>query len=128
MAELKRPSGILDIKCEIGTTIDFTATYSEKDSGNLINLTGYTAKMQVRDKKPDSEAILTLTSDAGGGITLGGALGTLKIHIKSTQTAALPVGDYYYDLVLSVFNSQLNETVVKKSLRGIFSVIQGVTR
>ena len=128
MAELKRSSGILDIKCDIGATLDFTATYNEKDSGNLINLTGYTAKMQVRDKKPDSEAILTLTSDAGGGITLGGALGTLKIHIKNTQTAALPVGDYYYDLVLSVFNSQLNETVVKKSLRGIFSVIQGVTR
>jgi len=128
MAELKRSSGILDIKCEIGTTIDILATYTKRDSGNLINFTGYTAKMQVRDKKPDSAAILTLTSDAGGGITLGGALGTLKIHIKSTQTAALPVGDYYYDLILSVFNSQLNETVVKKSFKGIFSIIQGVTR
>jgi len=120
-------AGIFNIDCEIGATFDQLLTCKDS-SGNLINFTGYTAKLEVRTNKSDAPAILTLTSNAGGGITLGGALGTIAIHIKNTQTAVLPAGVYYYDLLTSVFNSTLNETIATRLVEGTLSAIEGVTR
>lgn len=120
-------AGISNINCEIGATFDQLLTCKDS-SGNLINFTGYTAKLQVRTNKSDTPAILTLTTDAGGGITLGGTLGTIAVHIKNTQTTALTAGVYYYDLLISVFNSGLNETIATRLIEGTFTVIEGVTR
>lgn len=120
-------AGISNINCEIGATFDQLLTCKDS-SGNLINFTGYTAKMQVRVNKSDVDAILTLTTDVGGGITLGGALGTIKIHIKATETSNLPAGVYYYDFQLIVFNATLNENIVIRLMEGTFTVIEEVTR
>jgi hypothetical protein len=122
-------AGIFNIDdCEIGATFDKLLTCRNKETGIALNFTGYTAKLEVRVNKSDAPAILTLTSDAGGGITLGGALGTIAIRIKNTQTSALPAGVYYYDLLISVFNSTLNETIATRLVEGTFSAIEGVTR
>jgi len=121
-------AGIFNIDCEIGATFDQLLTCKNKDTGILLNFTGYTAKLEVRVNKSDAPAILTLTTDVNGGIILGGALGTIAIHIKNTQTAVLPAGVYYYDLLMSVFNSTLNETIVTRRIEGTFSAIEGVTR
>lgn len=48
-----------------------------------FNLTGYTARMQVRAKPETTPAILSLTSSAG--ITLGGAAGTIALALTATQ-------------------------------------------
>ena len=120
-------AGPCDIICQNNATFELNIP-SVKNEGNLINFTGYTAKMQVRVNKSDVDAILTLTSDVGGGITLGGALGTIKIHIKATETSNLPAGVYYYDFQLIVFNATLNENIVYRLMEGTFTVIEEVTR
>lgn len=120
-------AGISNINCEIGATFDQLLT-CKNSSGNLINFTGYTAKLQVRTNKSDTASILTLTTNANEGIILGGALGTIAIHIKNTQTTSLAAGVYYYDLLISVFNATLNETIATRLIEGTFSAIEGVTR
>lgn len=121
-------AGLCDIICENNATFELNIPSVKDSSGNLINFTGYTAKMQVRVNKSDVDAILTLTTDVGGGITLGGALGTIKIHIKATETSNLPAGVYYYDFQLIVFNATLNENIVIRLMEGTFTVIEEVTR
>lgn len=64
----------------------------------LVDLTGCTARLQIRVKyaSPDPPT-LTLTT-GGGGITLGDASGTITIEVAATVTAALTPGKYVYDL------------------------------
>jgi len=122
-------AGRFDIICQNNATFELNIPkVKNKNTGVLIDLTGYTAKMQVRANKSDAPAILTLTTDVGGGITLGGALSTIKIYIKATETSNLPAGIYYYDFQLIVFNSTLNENIVYRLLEGTFSVIEEVTQ
>lgn len=56
--------------------------------GTLVNLTGYTARFQIRRNLTDADALLTLNTE-NGGITLGGVAGTIVVRITATQTAAL---------------------------------------
>lgn len=76
---------------------DWYLTLQYKDStGTPINLTGYTAAMQLREYYGSTDAELTLTSSSG--ITITAATGTLAIHATAVQTAAIPAGKYVYDL------------------------------
>lgn len=71
-----------------------------KDAGGTaVNLTGYEAKMQVR-RDVDSVVLIELTSDVDGGITLGGAAGTIERVMTDEQTAELPACSALYDLLL----------------------------
>jgi len=82
-----------------GATWPFKAIWKD-NLGNLINLTGYTARLQVRATYDSSSTILSLTSAAG--ITLGGAAGTIAITASATTTAALTApfsGVYDLELV-----------------------------
>jgi len=67
-------------------------------SGTLINLTGYTAKMQIR-KDPDGVVIQELTNLSG--LTLGGTAGTILIRIESTATALYDFEFARYDLFIT---------------------------
>lgn len=116
-----------NIICDNNATYDALLTYKDS-SGNLIDLTGFTAKMQVRVNKADTTTILSLSTDSGGGITLGGTAGTIKIHIKATQAETLTAGVYYYDLILSSYSSALAEYLIKRLIEGTFTVNEGVTR
>jgi hypothetical protein len=98
-------------------------TYKDA-AGTVINLTNYTARMQVRSKASAPTTILSLTSSVGGGITLGGAAGTIVINIAASGTAALEPGDYVYDLELVNTTS----TAVTRLIQGKFKVSAEVTR
>lgn len=50
-----------------------------------FNLTGYTARMQVRAKSETTSTILSLTSSPAAGITLGGAAGTIALALTAAQ-------------------------------------------
>lgn len=76
---------------------DLLATW-KNDAGTPIDLTGFTAELQVRATYPETTAALTLTD--GAGITLGGAAGTIQIHITAAQTLALAAKTWVYDLRL----------------------------
>lgn len=97
-----------------GFTTTFVATYRQPQTvpptvdalGNVVtpdpvNITGASAKMQIRSKLGDTTALLTLTSPAGG-IALGGAAGTVAVTISAAQTLGLAVGVAGFDLMLTL--------------------------
>ena len=70
-----------------------------KAAGVPINLTGWTAQLDVRSG-PDKNSMLAFTlSTANAKIVLGGALGTVVCTPLSADTVSL-AGDYSYDLKL----------------------------
>lgn len=91
--------GCWDFKIRQGATFETTITWTD-DQGNLINLSGYTAEMQVRYEASDPSPIVNLTS-SNGGITLGGAAGTIALLLAASATAALQPYAALYDLKLT---------------------------
>jgi hypothetical protein len=57
--------------------------------------------MVVRECAEDSAFLLNLTTE-NGGITLGGATGTIDIDATPTQTSNLTVGEGVYEIELYV--------------------------
>jgi len=109
-----------------GFTADQGATFSQvitwKDSTNSpIDLTGYTARMQIRQKVTSSVS-LSLTTE-NNRITLGGDAGTIALSITSSDMADLPAGSYTYDLELVSVSGD-----VSRLLMGTFVVRSEVTR
>lgn len=79
-----------DLTIRQGETFSFS--YTKRDSaGSAVDLTGYTARMAIRDRIGGVlEAYLSTGADANGGtITLGGAAGTVVISMTAAQTAAI---------------------------------------
>jgi len=109
-----------DISTEQGSSLSRVVTYSDANS-SPINLTGYTARMQVRPRASSGYAYLTLTSPSGG-LTLGGTTGTITILVDGSVTSAIPAGDYVYDLEV------VNGAYVDKVMGGNFTLSAEVTR
>jgi len=91
--------GTYNISIVQGATFDQIFTW--KDSfGVPTNLTGFTARMQVRSEVGAAGApLLELTTD-NGGIVLGGTAGTIRIIVTATLSAALNYDFGVYDLEL----------------------------
>lgn len=111
-------AGIYDIICPQGATFNNVFTY--KVGGTAVNLTGYTAAMQVRTSYTASPIISLTTSS---GITLGGSAGTITVNISATTTASYTSGQYIYDLELTSPSG-----VVTRLLQGRFTITSEVTR
>lgn len=110
--------GYLNLICYQGATFDYLLTW--KSAGSAVDLTNYTARMQVREDYTSSTAVLSLTN--GTGITLGGTAGTILLAASAGTTAALAAGDYVYDLEL------VNSNIVTRLVQGKFTVDPEVTR
>ncbi len=112
--------GQYDILAPQGATFNETFTY--KLGGSPVNLTSYTARMQVR-KTPSSDIkILDLTTE-NGAITLGGVAGTITVNVTATAMAAVQANKYRYDLEVVSAGG-----VVTRLLEGVFLVTAEVTR
>lgn len=82
---------------EVNQGAAFYQDFIWKDStGTPVDLTGRTAHMQVRSKRPYGTVYIDLTT-ANGGIILGGAAGTIRIAMTGAQTEVL-LKDAVYDL------------------------------
>lgn len=79
-----------------GTTFALAPTW--KVDNLPVDLTGYTADMQVRDV---SNNLITELSTSNGRITISAALGTVNLALTATQTNALAAGNYNYALNLT---------------------------
>ena len=107
---------------EVDQNTTFTFKIEYKDSSNTpIDLTGATAKMQVRDQKGGSKLSFTLTSPAGG-ITIDGPNGVIVVKMTPTQTNKLFYPKSAYDLMIVDSNS--NKT---KLLEGFLTLSRSVT-
>ena len=105
-----------------GATWYLTVTY-QNPNGTPINITNYTAALQLRSLPSDPTAVLSLTT--GAGITITGATGTVAITASATQTRAIDEGNYYYDLEIS---SPASPSVVTRLVQGQVVVSAEVTR
>lgn len=116
-------AGIYKIEVEQGAT--FTLPLTWKINANPVNVTGYTARLQVRTdgsgRVPSNILILSITSD--DNITLGGSDGSIEVYLSPNDTAALAQGRYTYDLELEAPNGR-----VTRLIKGQFIVNAEVTR
>jgi hypothetical protein len=109
----------LNLNCWQGANFDYSLTW--RTNGTAVNLTGYSARMQVRETYDSSLPVLSLTS--GTGITLGGTAGSIILEATATTTAGVPSGQYVYDLELVTSGGY-----VTRLLEGNFTVDPEVTR
>jgi len=114
-------AGTYNFTIEQGATFKRIMTWKDSN-GNPINLTGYTARMQVRTAKDSPNVILTLDTDTNGGITLGGVSGTITIEISASKTASLDFKTAVYDLELEKDGS------VVRLLEGSVTLSKEVTK
>jgi NADH:ubiquinone oxidoreductase subunit F (NADH-binding) len=98
-----------------------TFTY-QNSSGTPINITGYTAALQLRSEPSDATAVLSLSSPSNG-ITITGATGTVAVTATAAQTGAISPGYYYYDLEITS-----GSAVVTRLAQGQIEVNPQVTR
>jgi hypothetical protein len=101
-----------------GATYDLNLTWAI--GGSAINLTTYTAAMQVRENASSTATILSLTN--GSGITLGGTAGTIAITVPASTRGSATPGNYVYDLELSSGGQ------VTRLIQGGFAIQAEVTR
>lgn len=109
-----------DIVAQQGSDYAVTLTYNNS-AGSPVNLTGYTARMQVRRVASSPYLYLSLTSSSG--MTLGGAAGTVSISISASALASIPAGSYVYDVELVSAGG-----AVVKPIVGSFTLSAEVTR
>ena len=105
--------------CPRGSIVDVQFTY--KVNKFPVNLTGYTARMQVREFHESIDTLISL--ETGSGITLGAKAGTINIFIPSSTTEGFKPVPHVYDLELVYPNGS-----VVRILEGAFNITPEVTR
>lgn len=103
------------------------ATYGAYTSGGVleynqpVDLTGYTGRMQIRQKVDSPDIILNLTTE-NGGIEIDNVLKTIAIQITAQQTQALTFQVAVYSLEL------VKGTEVVPFSSGTLTLVKEVTR
>jgi hypothetical protein len=107
-----------------GVTFIKTFNWYTKDSVTLVktpvNLTGYTARMDIRENVGDVAAVLTCTTE-NGRISLN-ASGEIKIIINAATTSAYTTELAVYDLLLIAPGGDVTEFI-----SGSVTLKKGVT-
>lgn len=127
-------AGVYDIQVEQGADWSISLIWKD-DTGTPVNLTGYTARLQIRKAFKETSTKLDLTS-AAGAIVLGGSAGTVMVNATAAQTSGISL-DYQllfwkdgkqtqsmvYDLILTDSSSR-----VTRLLQGAAFIYPEVTR
>jgi len=112
-------AGRHDIYIDQGT--DYEQAFEYQIDGVTVNLTGYSAAMQVRAAVTSASPVLTF--GVGTGLTMGGVAGTVTLAVTDAQTTAIPAGAYVYDLELTAANG-----TITRMMQGAFYIDGEVTR
>lgn len=117
-----------DVIIDSATNTEFTVLNGATGnyiSGGLatapLDITGYTAQMQLRSTPATVNPVLTLTTE-NGGIIITGATGNIQLHATATQTGAINEGPYDYDLEIYQGSS------VTRVIQGQITVSANVTK
>jgi hypothetical protein len=109
----------------IGTN---TTSYSDyvsggrADNGLPVDLTNWTARMQIRASLESAAAAVDMTT-ANGRIVLGGTAGTVRLLLSDTVTAGISLTNGVYDLELIA-----PDATVRQLLYGKVTIAKEVTR
>jgi hypothetical protein len=93
----------------------------EDINGDPIDVTGYTAALQMRTSPLARTYVLSLSSPSDG-ITVTGASGLFAIHATAEQTADIAPGRYSYDLEID------SGTIITRLIQGTIEVSANTTR
>ena len=111
------------------TASNFTVTNSATGvyiSGGIayapVNLTSYTAELQIRSLPSNPDAVLTLNT-SNGGIAITALTGTIACHATAAQTTLIDEGTYYYDIEITSLSG-----IVTRVAQGQVIVSAEVTR
>ena len=113
-------AGQKNFEVDQNATFSFVVEYKDENE-NAIDLTGASAKMQIRDTKGGAKLAVTLTSPSGG-IVIDGPNGKLTIKLTPTQTNKLFYPKSSYDIM--VVDSNGNKI---KLLEGFMTLNRSVT-
>ena len=113
------PAGIYHFTCEQGATFTRDVEVTNFDD-SIRDLSGYTARMQVRKDLESASALVELTTE-NGRISVTPNTGTVSLTITAADTAALEFGGIY-DLELIGASG-----VVERLLQGNFHLDENVT-
>lgn len=115
-------AGKVDLVIEKGATYKKTFYYKDKNKVP-IDLTGYTARTQIRSSSVSATVIIELTTE-NNGIIITPLEGKIELFINDTSTTAVThKGNAVYDLELI---TSIGEVI--KLLRGTVSFIEEVTK
>ena len=130
-------AGNYSFTIEQGATTDFEIVYKDSN-GNPIDLTGYDARMQLKDSIGGSSTFLTLSSSLtpdGTGLNLSGSggnnaskpltSGSIGIFISHVTSSNLTFGTAVYDL--EIVSGSGNTAVVTRLLQGKINLSKEVT-
>lgn len=113
--------GKLNFVCPQGSTFSRTLTYKLDD--DPVNLSGYGARLQVREFHYSNNFVLGFDSvSSSANISTGGSAGTIDIYIDPNTTKDLVPGQYVYDLEIYTSSN------VYRLVEGKFTVTPEVTR
>lgn len=110
------------LNIEQGATFRKRFTWKTGSPAVAVNLTGYTARMQIRETIDSATVLASLTTE-NGGIALGGAAGTIDLYISAVDTAAYTWVTGVYDIELIAPSGD-----VIRRVAGSVSVSPEVTR
>ena len=115
-------AGILNLLVQQGSTFSRTLTW--EIDGEPVDLTGYTARMQIRtvqvNTKP-AKLLDNLTSE-NGKLTIDRQTGSITINMNALSTSRLPAGSHLYDLEL------VSADYVQRLVQGRVEVSAEVTK
>ena len=109
-------AGKYDFTLEQGTT--FSREITVQENGSAMNLTSYTARMQMRSTHDSTSAALSFTVAVSNA-----AQGKVSISATDTQTSAVEEGIYVYDLEI-----ESSQGAVTRLMEGKVTVTPEVTR
>tara|TARA_R110001599_G_scaffold67850_8_gene191343 strand:+ start:4364 stop:4753 length:390 start_codon:yes stop_codon:yes gene_type:complete len=126
-------AGIYNFTIEQGTTVVKQFTYKDSD-GSPVDLSGYSASMQIRETYTSSDPVSTFTgsnASATGseGLSIiassGGATkGTIELNISATTTTAYTFDTAVYDLEIT----RISDSTVSRLLQGSIVLSPEVTK
>ena len=119
-------AGTYNILCEQGTTFTRVLEVQSPDPVNpevfeIYDLTGHTARMQVRRTIDSASPIITLTTE-NGGIEIDGDDGRITIRMTDEQTGGLTSSGVYDLEIIDAGGS------VSRVVQGSFTLSLEVTR
>ena len=94
-------ASVKNFEVDQGATFSFQIEYLDSND-SPINLTGSTAKMQVRDTKGGKQLVATLSTPSSNGINVDGNMITVTMPAASTNKLIFPKSAY--DIVVTDTN------------------------
>ena len=111
----------VNLKLDQGATNRKLVTWKAGEPAVAVDLTGSTAKAQVRATITSEEVLVELTTE-NGGIVLGGVAGTVEMIFSPVHTVGVTWRAAVYDLEI------ITGTEVRRLLQGTITLSPEVTR